>query len=59
MAAANRKKQKTMSEATNKKNTQSLTLWNRVLATSVKMPFVKVDRDEFLTKELSKFCTPI
>ena len=36
-----------------------LTLWNRVLATSVRMPFVKVDRDEFLTKELSKFCTPM
>ena len=48
-----------MSETTNEKNTQSLTLWNRVLATSVKMPFVKVDRDEFLTKELSKFCTPM
>jgi hypothetical protein len=48
-----------MNESTNEKNTQSLTLWNRVLATSVKLPFVKVDRDEFLTKELSKFCTPM
>lgn len=47
-----------MSEATNENNTR-LTLWNRVLATSVRMPFVKVDRDEFLTKELSKFCTPM
>ena len=46
-----------MSETTNENNTR-LTLWNRVLATSVKMPFVKVDRDEFLNKELSKFCTP-
>ena len=53
------KNKKTMSEATKEKNTQSLTLWNKVLATSVKMPFVKVDRDEFLTKELSKFCTPM
>ena len=47
-----------MTEATNENNTR-LTLWNRVLATSVKMPFVKVDRDEFLTKELTKFCTPM
>ena len=48
-----------MSEETNEKNTQSLALWNRVLSTSVKLPFVKVDRDEFLTKELTKFCTPM
>lgn len=34
-------------------------LWNRVFATSLRLPFVKVDRDEFLTKELSKFCTPM
>ena len=47
---------KTMSETTNENNTR-LTLWNRVLATSVKMPFVKVDRDEFLNKERWKFCT--
>ena len=47
-----------MTEATNENNTK-LTLWNRVLASSVKMPFVKVDRDEFLNKELSKFCTPL
>lgn len=48
-----------MSEDTKDKTTQSLTVWNRVLSTSVKLPFVKVDRDEFLTKELSKFCTPM
>lgn len=47
-----------MSETTNQNNTR-LTLWNRVLATSIKMPFVQVNRDEFLTKELSKFCTPM
>ena len=47
-----------MSEKANESN-QKLTLWNRVLSASVKMPFVKVDRDEFLTKELSKFCTPL
>ena len=29
------------------------------MSTSVNLPFVKVDRDEFLTKELSKFCTPM
>lgn len=37
----------------------SLTLWNKVLSTSLKLPFVKVDRQEFLTKELTKFCTPM
>ena len=41
------------------KNTQSVTLWNKVLETSLKLPFVKVDREEFLSKELSKFCTPM
>ena len=30
-----------------------------MLSTSVNLPFVKVDRTEFLTKELSKFCTPM
>ena len=57
--ANNKKQDKEMSEETKEKSTQSLTLWNRVLATSVKLPFVKVDRDEFLTKELAKFCTPM
>lgn len=47
-----------MSESTNENGTK-LTLWNRVLSSSVNMPFVKVDRDEFLHKELSKFCTPL
>lgn len=59
MEATTRKKQKTMSETSNETHTQRLTLWNRVLAASVKMPFVNVDRDEFLHKELSKFCTPL
>lgn len=45
-----------MSEETKEK---SVSLWNKVLATSLKLPFVKVDRQEFLTKELSKFCTPM
>lgn len=36
-----------------------LGLWDKVLETSLKLPFVKVDRREFLTKELSKFCTPM
>ena len=56
MAAANRKNKKTMSE---EKQEKSVTLWNKVLSTSLNLPFVKVDRDEFLTKELSKFCTPM
>ena len=38
---------------------KSVTLWNKVLETSLRLPFVKVDRDEFLTKELNKFCTPM
>lgn len=38
---------------------KSVSLWNRVLEASLKLPFVKVDREEFLTKELSKFCTPM
>lgn len=45
-----------MTEQTKEK---SITLWNRVLSTSVNLPFVKVDREEFLTKELTKFCTPM
>lgn len=45
--------------ATDNKTEKSVTLWNKVLSTSVSLPFVKVDRDEFLTKELSKFCTPM
>lgn len=38
---------------------KSVSLWNKVLSASVNMPFVKVDREAFLTKELSKFCTPM
>lgn len=38
---------------------KSISLWNKVLSTSLRLPFVKVDREEFLTKELSKFCTPM
>jgi hypothetical protein len=43
----------------NEKATQSVSLWNKVLETSLRLPFVNVNRDEFLTKELSKFCTPM
>ena len=46
-------------ENKNNEKTKSLNLWNRVLSASLKMPFVKVDREEFLNKELSKFCTPM
>ena len=38
---------------------KGVSLWNKVLETSLRLPFVKVDREEFLTKELSKFCTPM
>ncbi len=44
---------------TEEKQEKSITLWNKVLETSLRLPFVKVDRDEFLTKELSKVCTPM
>ena len=50
------KTKKTMTEETQEK---SLSLWNKVLETSIKLPFVNVNREEFLTKELSKFCTPM
>ena len=50
-------KTKTMSKE--EKATQNITLWNKVLEASLRLPFVKVDREEFLTKELSKFCTPM
>ena len=43
----------------NEKATQSVSLWNKVLETSLRLPFVNVNREEFLTKELSKFCTPM
>lgn len=45
--------------ATESKTEKGLTLWNRVLSASLNLPFVRVDREEFLTKELSKFCTPM
>ena len=48
-----------MSEANKERTTQSVSLWNKVLQTSLRLPYVKVNRDEFLTKELSKFCTPM
>ncbi len=40
-------------------NNNSVELWNKVLKGSMSIPFVKVDRSEFLEKELSKFCTPM
>ena len=45
-----------MSEVNQEK---SVSLWNKVLQNSLRLPFVKVDRQEFLTKELTKFCTPM
>lgn len=43
----------------NEEKEKNVTLWNKVLEASLKLPFVNVDREEFLTKELSKFCTPM
>ena len=38
---------------------KSVSVWGKVLSTSLQLPFVKVNREEFLNKELSKFCTPM
>ncbi len=38
---------------------KSVSVWGKVLSTSLRLPFVKVNREEFLGKELSKFCTPM
>ena len=34
-----------------------ITLWNKVMSSALSMPGVKVDRESFLCKELSKYCT--
>ena len=39
--------------------TKAVSVWGTVLSKSLQLPFVKVDRDAFLGKELSKFCTPM
>ena len=33
-------------------------LWNKTLHAAIKLPFVGIDRNEFLTKELRPYCTP-
>ena len=38
---------------------KSVSVWGKVLSASLRLPFVKVDRQAFLSKELSKFCTPM
>ena len=38
---------------------KSVSVWGKVLSGSLRLPFVKVNREEFLSKELSKFCTPM
>ena len=50
---ANNNKSKPMSTE------KSLSVWGKVLSKSIQLPFVKVDREAFLNKELSKFCTPM
>ena len=46
-------------EEKTEKTEKSVSVWGKVLSTSLGLPFVKVDREEFLSKELSKFCTPM
>ena len=49
-----------MSKETEENKTEKgVSLWNGILSASLSLPFVKVDRNEFLTKELGKFCTPM
>ena len=38
---------------------KSVSVWGKVLSSSLQLPFVKVNREEFLSKELSKFYTPM
>ncbi|MBR4391832.1 MAG: hypothetical protein IKT08_06995 [Bacteroidales bacterium] len=38
---------------------KNVSVWGKVLSASLRLPFVKVDRQAFLSKELSKFCTPM
>lgn len=33
-------------------------LWNKAMSMAIAIPFVKVNREEFLKKELTPFCTP-
>lgn len=33
-------------------------LWNKTLHAAIKLPFVGINRNEFLTKELQPYCTP-
>lgn len=36
---------------------KEITIWNQVMATALKMPGIKVDREDFLRKELYPYCT--
>ena len=44
---------------TPKPTEKGVSVWGKVLSASLRLPFVKVNREEFLSKELSKFCTPM
>ena len=35
-----------------------VTIWNKVMGAALSMPGVKVDRDDFLKKELKNYCSP-
>lgn len=35
-----------------------VTIWNKVMGEALSMPGVKVDRDDFLKKELKNYCSP-
>lgn len=33
-------------------------LWDKTLNAAIKLPFVRISRNDFLTKELQPYCTP-
>lgn len=35
-----------------------VTVWDKVMGAALAMPYVQVDREEFLTKELTRYCSP-
>lgn len=35
-----------------------VTIWNKIMGAALSMPGVKVDRDDFLKKELKNYCSP-
>ena len=43
---------------TEKESSKGVELWNKAMNGAMALPFVRVDREAFLYKELSIYCTP-